>query len=246
MTSERQVGDLLTKCQYKYKDLTRRDVMAALSYFKELSPRADKYVYPNGASKELVSLFGTIPVNFRNSTYNIPVQVYLPDAYPYEAPFVYVRPTPDMSINVSSAVDSNGRVYLPALSEWRHPMSDLYMLLNLLTIKFSEQTPLYSKFKSGGGGSAAAATTASTYSDPPYPTQNPPPYPISGVGMPMPSTATAYSNSPPLIATNPYYPMNNQPPQPLSHLKSNSNSNIGMSLFSNTLFARNAKISRFL
>lgn len=226
--AERLVMDLLSRCQYKYKDLCRREVLSAMSYFKELAPQLDKYVYPNGMTKELVSLLGTIPVNFRSSVYNIPVQIYLPDAYPYEAPLVYVRPTPDMSINVSQTVDSNGRVSLPALSDWRHPMSDLYMLLNLLTIRFSEQTPLYSKPKN-----AVATATSYPRSDidnPPYPMGSNPPYPMT-TGMPMPPTASTYSNNiqPPLIA-NPYYPMNRQP-QPLSHLKSNSNSNIGWFIY---------------
>lgn len=228
---ERQVTDLLSRCQYKYKDLSRREIMSALSYFKELAPYIERYVYSNGSSKDLVSLRGTIPVNFRNSVYNIPVQLYLPDAYPYEAPMVYVRPTPDMNINVSPTVDPNGRVSLPALSEWRHPMSDLYMLLNLLTIRFSEQTPLYTKPRSSSNASVTSypgrggPTAVDVDSNPPYPIQAQPPYPMAS-GMPMPpaSTASAYSN--PLIA-NPYYPMNSQP-QPLSHLKSNSNSNIGI------------------
>lgn len=222
---ERQLTDLLSKCQYKYKDLTRREIVSSLIHFKELAPFLERYVYPNGSSKELVTLRGTIPVQFRNSVYNIPVQLYLPDGYPYEAPIVYVRPTPDMNINVSPTVDSNGRVSLPVLSEWRHPSSDLYMLLNLLTIRFSEQTPLYTKPRSSSSNSGASGgyPRGADSDMPPYPIQNQTPYPISS-GMPMPSsTASAYSN--PMIA-NPYYPMNSQP-QPLSHLKSNSNSNIG-------------------
>lgn len=225
--TERQISDMLNRCQYKYKDLSRREVMSTLGYFKELAPIIDRHVYPNGVGKELVSLLGTIPVNIRSNVYNIPLQIYLPDCYPYEAPLVYVRPTTDMSINVSSTVDSNGRVSLPALSEWRHPMSDMYMLLNLLTMRFSEQTPLYTKPK----GSTAAATAYSS-NNPPYPTQAQPPYPLASAGMPMPPTYSNSSIQAPLVA-NPYYPMNSQP-QPLSHLKSNSNSNIG-TLFTYTV-----------
>lgn len=73
--TDKLVNDLLTKCQYKYKDMSRRDISSALSYFKELSPKIDRHVYQNGMSKDLLSLLGTIPVNFRNSVYNIPVQV---------------------------------------------------------------------------------------------------------------------------------------------------------------------------
>ncbi|RNA03744.1 tumor susceptibility protein 101, partial [Brachionus plicatilis] len=146
MTSyEGILDDLLSKLSYKYKDCTKRDIMDALSYFKYLSPKTDKYVYPTGTVKELVCVLGTIPVNFRSAVYNIPVQIYLNDTHPYDAPIAYVRPTAEMSVNVCETVDASGKVSLPCLTEWNHQNSDLYMLLNLMAIKFSEQTPLFSK-----------------------------------------------------------------------------------------------------
>jgi hypothetical protein len=51
MATDKQITDLLARCNYKYKEQTKRDVTAALSYFKELSPLADKYIYPNGQAK---------------------------------------------------------------------------------------------------------------------------------------------------------------------------------------------------
>ena len=83
MSSEKQVVDLLNRCQYKYKDLCKRDILASLSYFKELSTNTENYVYPNGQMKDLVTLVGTIPVNFKNNRYNIPVQLFLADTHPY-------------------------------------------------------------------------------------------------------------------------------------------------------------------
>jgi ESCRT-I complex subunit TSG101 len=211
--SEKAIGDLLAKCQYKYKDLTRRDLVAALSYFKELFVKIDKHVYSNGLAKDLVTLTGTVPVNFKNNRYNIPVQLFLSDSHPYEPPLVYVRPTAEMNINVSETVDSNGRVYLPCLSDWKYPTSELYMLLNFMTIKFSEKTPLYSK--PAGGASPAASrpvsaiqshstSSISNNAATPYPTQ--PPYPMDAFRptYPMPGANSA--------AATPTYP---QPPYPL-------------------------------
>jgi ESCRT-I complex subunit TSG101 len=139
-----------------------------------------------------------------------------------------------MNINVSANVDSTGRIYLPALTDWRYPNSDLYMLLNLMTIKFSEQTPLYTKPSQSG-----ANPIGRVQAYPPIPAVNNDqrsPYPISGgMAMPMPNLGgyggmdPNSSNIPPSYASTPYYPAVTAVPQPqqLSHLKSNSNSNIG-------------------
>jgi ESCRT-I complex subunit TSG101 len=208
--SEKAIGELLTKCQYKYKDLAKRDLIAALSYFKELHVKIEQHVYSNGLAKDLVTLTGTVPVNFKNNRYNIPVQLFLSESHPYEPPLVYVRPTPDMNVNVSETVDSNGRVYLPYLSDWKYPTSEIYMLINFMTIKFSEKTPLYSK---PAGGVAARPTSAiasqSASSIPsgnpasPYPSQ--PPYPIEAFRPPYPVPGVA--GYPGAGITQPPYPM---------------------------------------
>ncbi|RNA13185.1 tumor susceptibility protein 101-like [Brachionus plicatilis] len=224
MTSnERILNDLLYKCSYKYKDCTKRDIMGALTYFKDLSPKTDKYVYPTGIVKELVCLLGTIPVNFRSSVYNIPVQIYLNDTHPYEAPIAYVRPTAEMSVNVCETVDASGRIRLPCLTEWNHQNSDLYMLLNLMAIKFSEQTPLFSKpVRSTAIASASTgAINSHGMSTPPYPSDprspfsHTPPYPTASVM----SYPTPYPAS-----NNPYYPMPTA--QAYNPMKSVSNPNM--------------------
>ena len=214
---EKDIAELLTKCQYRYKDLSKRDLVATLSYFKELAVKIDKHVYSNGLAKDLVTLLGTIPVSFKNNRYNIPVQLFLSETHPYEPPLVYVRPTPDMSINVSQTVDSNGRVYLPALSEWKYPTSELYMLINFMTIKFSEQTPLYSK---PAGGSAQpqqqlnrnnlqSASSNNISSATPYPTQQIglPPYPIEAFRPSYPIPGSQIPGYPPQSGSQPPYPV---------------------------------------
>lgn len=235
-SSERILNDLLAKCSYKYKDSTKRDIIAALSYFKDLSPKIDRYVYPTGVVKELVCLLGTIPVQIRQAVYNIPVQIYLSDTHPYEAPIAYVRPTPEMSINVSETVDNNGQIKLPCLNEWNHHNSDLYMLLNLMSIKFSEQTPLYSRptrnpvvasaSTSAIGKSYASSNTPPYPSDtrpvytatPPYPADtrpsfsSTPPYPADSrfsfpTNSPYPTASVMSYPTPYPPSNNPYYPM---------------------------------------
>jgi ESCRT-I complex subunit TSG101 len=241
------ITDLLSSCQYKYKDLSKRDISQALDYFKELNPKQDKYVYPNGQVKDLLTLSGTVPVNFKGVRYNIPVQIYLSDLHPYTPPIAYVRPTPDMSINVSETVDSNGRVMLPFLTEWNYPHSDLYMLLNFMTIRFSEHTPLFAKSNASNGRNINPSNSSSNFANNPlpYPTDSRPPYPMPNTyTSSMPSypsanssynydqAATAQNNLPPYssatsgvyppASNNPYYPMNNTP-----QIKSASSSSMG-------------------
>ena len=54
------------------------------------------------------------------STYNIPVCMWLLDSHPYNPPMAYVKPTSTMQIKPGQHVDSNGKVYLPYLHDWRH------------------------------------------------------------------------------------------------------------------------------
>ena len=199
MVNDKQLTDLLQRCNYKYKDLSKRDIKQALESFNELNCTCENYVFPNGSFKDLVSLNGTIPVNIKNQRYNIPVQVYLSDTHPYQAPICYVRPTPDMSINPRcKVVDLNGRVSLPCLNEWKYPPSDIYFLLNMMSIQFSEETPLFAK-----SAPTARPTSSSSMSNiSPYPT-----YPSN--------TATATANPTP-------YPSNSQPPYPPSSTSTSS------------------------
>lgn len=237
MTTEKQITDLLVRCQYKYKDLAKRDIQSAIGYFKELNLMIDKYVYPNGQAKDLVALNGTIPVNYKNNRYNIPVELFLSDTHPYTPPLCYVRPTPEMSVNVSDHVDPNGRINLPCLREWSYPQSDIYMLLNLMTMKFSEQSPVFAKRQSQPSSYPTSQTTPYPSSqNSPYPSSNSsyppgrPPYPSypSSNSTPYP-TPGAYpsSNTPYPMTNNPYYPMPQAgQPQP-SYIKSGSGNNIG-------------------
>ena len=66
-----------------------------------------------------------ISSSHRGSNYNIPVSIWMLDTHPLQAPLIFVCPTKDMQIRVSSHVDQAGKVYLPYLTEWNHVISDL-------------------------------------------------------------------------------------------------------------------------
>ena len=71
-----------------------------------------------------------LPV-LQDSTYNIPVAVWVPEQYPEEAPIVYVVPVPGMIIKPRHAcVDGSGFVRSRYLEEWG-PTSSLYRMVQV-------------------------------------------------------------------------------------------------------------------
>lgn len=74
--------------------------------------------FSNGTSALLLHLAGTIPVVFRGTTYRFPISLWVPHAYPREAPFVYVTPTETMVVRPGQHVDPQGQVYHPYLVGW--------------------------------------------------------------------------------------------------------------------------------
>jgi ESCRT-I complex subunit TSG101 len=106
-------------------------------------------------------------VTYNGAKYNIPIIIWLLKTHPQQNPVVYVQPTPEMAINPSRYVDGSGRVYLPYLSEWKHPTSDLHTLVQVLSATFAEKIPVFTKVQQAP---SAYAPPSSNYGRPPgYP-----------------------------------------------------------------------------
>uniref|UniRef100_A0A8C7GE55 Tumor susceptibility 101a n=1 Tax=Oncorhynchus kisutch TaxID=8019 RepID=A0A8C7GE55_ONCKI len=131
--------------QYKYRDLTVREITNVISQYKDLKPVMDSYVFNDGSTRTLVSLTGTVPVSYRGNIYNIPVCLWLLDTYPYNPPICFVKPTSAMMIKTGKHIDANGKIYLPYLHEWKHPQSDLYGLIQVMIVVFGEEPPVFSR-----------------------------------------------------------------------------------------------------
>ncbi|XP_078309350.1 tumor susceptibility gene 101 protein-like isoform X2 [Crassostrea virginica] len=165
---------------YKYADIARRDVMNAVGQFKDLRPTLDPFIFNDGTRKDLLNLDGTIPVTYKGSIYNIPIGIWILDTHPYNPPMVFVKPTNTMQIKPGRNVDSNGKVDLPYLRDWRYPQSDLLGLIQILVIVFGEEPPVFSKSSQMTQSRQPYPGAGST----PYPGQTP--YPVQGSGFPMP------------------------------------------------------------
>ncbi|XP_051982650.1 tumor susceptibility gene 101 protein-like [Xyrauchen texanus] len=142
--NENALRKMLSK-MYKYRDLTVRDITNVTSQYKDLKPVIDNYVFNDGSTKELLSLAGTVPVNYRGNVYNIPICLWLLDTYPYNPPICFVKPTSAMMIKTGKHVDANGKVYLPYLHEWKPPQSALLVLIQVMILLFGEEPPVFSR-----------------------------------------------------------------------------------------------------
>ncbi|KAH3807323.1 hypothetical protein DPMN_135660 [Dreissena polymorpha] len=112
------ITSLLKK--YKHPDVTKTDVLTALTAFGDLRPKFEDFVFNDGSTRQLVQLDGTIPVTYKGNVYNIPICIYLMDQHPYTPPIVCVKPTSTMEIKSGRHVDQNGKIDLPYLREWKY------------------------------------------------------------------------------------------------------------------------------
>ena len=114
---------------------------------RHLHPTAQPLTSNDGTvTPSVLMLQGILPMVYRNVTYNVPIDVYLPAPYPACPPTVYVRPVSTMAIKANHRhVGMDGRVYMPYLHEWRantHNLSELAVWMSSL---FGSEPPCYAK-----------------------------------------------------------------------------------------------------
>ncbi|KAL5106296.1 hypothetical protein TcWFU_006690 [Taenia crassiceps] len=107
---------------YKYRDAARIDIEKASQAYHSLQLKLQDFTFENGQTSKLLCLEGTIPVKYMGNVYNIPMQ-----------------------IKAGPNVDTNGKIFLPYLSEWKFPGSSTQNLLEILQDVFGHRTPVFSK-----------------------------------------------------------------------------------------------------
>eukprot|EP01006_Ploeotia_vitrea_P046476 TRINITY_DN67028_c5_g5_i2.p1 TRINITY_DN67028_c5_g5~~TRINITY_DN67028_c5_g5_i2.p1 ORF type:complete len:301 (+),score=31.73 TRINITY_DN67028_c5_g5_i2:32-904(+) len=135
---ERTLGELP---HYSDRAKLKEHVGNLLDIFPTLAPSSAK-------TNQMVAfrLTGTLPIEYSNAQYNIPVQMWLGPKYPHEYPQVYVMPTPKMYIQSNHRhVDKQGKCYLAYLTEWNGATSDLVSLVLELAGAFSSAPPLFER-----------------------------------------------------------------------------------------------------
>jgi UEV domain len=81
--------------------------------------RSSTLAYDHGDTQLLLCLYGTTPITYRASPYNIPVAIWIPVEYPMSPPIFYVRPTSNMLVRPGINVDVSGFCYHSYLSTWK-------------------------------------------------------------------------------------------------------------------------------
>ncbi|KAK5170410.1 suppressor protein stp22 of temperature-sensitive alpha-factor receptor and arginine permease [Saxophila tyrrhenica] len=139
----------LYRVLHEYQDPQRAysDAVRTLTAYPTLSPRTEVYNYDNGSSALLLTLAGTLPVNFRGSTYRFPIQLWVPQSYPQEPPMAYVIPGQDMVIRPGQHVSVDGRVYHPYLADWGRiwDRASIAEFLEYLQQAFAKEPPVISR-----------------------------------------------------------------------------------------------------
>ncbi|SPO23590.1 related to Tumor susceptibility gene 101 protein [Ustilago trichophora] len=134
---------------YADRDRVFADVDRALIAVSSLSPKTEVFTFNDGRTQLLLTLDGTIPVEFRNTTYNIPVAYWIPQHYPREPPMAFVAPTPDMAIRKGPNVDPSGEIGGEYLARWRSKPEacNLLDLIHDCQQMFGREPPVYAKPK---------------------------------------------------------------------------------------------------
>ncbi|ESO93311.1 hypothetical protein LOTGIDRAFT_119455, partial [Lottia gigantea] len=197
---------------YKNPDVTKREITNVLNQYRDLRPKLEPFVFNNGEQRDLLNLEGTIPVTYRGNQYNIPICIWILDTHPQNPPMAYVKPTSSMQIRSGQYVDTNGKIDLPFLREWRHPHADLISLVQILTMTFGDECPVFSRVPPRGGPPPYSTNSGVGAAQPPYP-------PTGAVGSSSgnspypPYTPTSTSGYPGSSYPNPPYPPSGYPGQ---------------------------------
>ncbi|CBQ73215.1 related to Tumor susceptibility gene 101 protein [Sporisorium reilianum SRZ2] len=146
---------------YTDRDRVFADVDRALIAVSSLSPKTEVFTFNDGRTQLLLTLDGTIPVDFRNTTYNIPVAYWIPRDYPREPPMAFVAPTPDMAIRKGPNVDPSGEIGGEYLRRWRSKPEacNLLDLIHDCQHTFGREPPVYAKPKPTPVYATAAASS---------------------------------------------------------------------------------------
>ncbi|EIE25211.1 tumor susceptibility protein [Coccomyxa subellipsoidea C-169] len=128
------------------KFAVRQHLLDLVSEFPTLVLKQQQYTHTNGSTVQLLMADGTLPMYYQGVKYNIPVSIWLPEAYPRQQPIMYVVPTSDMIIKPQhSFVDPSGMVFSPYLRNWIYGRSNLVDMAQDTSMQFGHDPPLFSK-----------------------------------------------------------------------------------------------------
>lgn len=145
---EKIISKSINKAKYRHPSKCKAEILSTVKIYRGLSPQFERFVFDNGDIAQLLNLNGTIPVEYKGSTYNIPVCIWMLTEFPQTAPMAFVVPTKDMQLKVSHHVDHTGKIFMTYITSWSHPESNLLGLIQACRDAFGELPPVFSKVSS--------------------------------------------------------------------------------------------------
>ena len=97
-----------------------------------------------GRPGEGLAIRGVLPVPYRNSTFNIPIQVCYYDGYPSTPPVAMVTPTPDMMIKANEYVREDGVVMSQIVKQWNVQCNTKVLLDDMIAL-FGYKMPVFAR-----------------------------------------------------------------------------------------------------
>eukprot|EP01114_Cavostelium_apophysatum_P008047 TRINITY_DN2030_c0_g1_i2.p1 TRINITY_DN2030_c0_g1~~TRINITY_DN2030_c0_g1_i2.p1 ORF type:complete len:411 (+),score=87.84 TRINITY_DN2030_c0_g1_i2:124-1356(+) len=204
------VDQILYKLRsYRNPQKVRTDVLELMRNYPSLQVRAGT---APGVPTQAQSLYlaGTVPIFYNGVQYNIPVNLWVADNYPFIPPTCYVTPTSDMIIKPKHRhVDSQGICYLPYLSSWNATACNLVGLVSTMSQIFGQDPPVRSQ-TSKPSNPAPSPAMGNNMSNP-----SPVPTPYGQQNSQYPQNGSQYNNTPiPPPGTQQNYPYGTSyPPQ---------------------------------
>uniref|UniRef100_A0AAY5EF68 UEV domain-containing protein n=1 Tax=Electrophorus electricus TaxID=8005 RepID=A0AAY5EF68_ELEEL len=120
--------------KYKFRDLATEELQKVNRVHPDVNTVTGTYTFSDGSQKDLLKLVINIPVKYKGCSYNLPIQLWLLDSFPFTPPICLLRPTATMMIREGKHVDARGRIYLPALHNWDY-VRDLYKLSMVIHVQ---------------------------------------------------------------------------------------------------------------
>lgn len=147
MALSEEVETALTVKHGEVAPFVRADLMQVRDTFPGIGVELRDFITDDGESQRWVALAGSLPIQYRGVVYNLPVAMYLVDAFPGAPPLCFVEPTADMAVvEKHPHVDYAGRVYLPYLNQWDAGQgSSLLGAAHAMVAVFQSHPPLYTK-----------------------------------------------------------------------------------------------------
>ncbi|KAI0064599.1 UEV-domain-containing protein [Artomyces pyxidatus] len=183
---------------YAHSDRVFADVETVLRRNPTLRPKTDIYTFDDGRTQLLLCLHGLLPITYRQSSYHIPVAIWVTREYPRAPPLAYVVPTSDMLVRPGKYMDVSGKANIEYLQHWERKSEgcDLASLVEAMQSYFSTEPPVYAKPKQPSLSQAQPPPQAQPSPSSAYASRPPPPIP------PLPIQAASATPSPPIAQSS--------------------------------------------